>query len=70
VLPIGATAKDNDSRGFINPVFPTSGACLACHATVDAASHALVNTTSLGESCFVCHGPNGDYSVAKVHASN
>ena len=70
VLPIGATAKVNDTRGFINPVYPTSGACLGCHATVDAASHALVNTTVLGESCFVCHGPNGDYSVAKVHASN
>jgi OmcA/MtrC family decaheme c-type cytochrome len=70
VLPIGATAKINDTRGFINPVFPTTGACLGCHATVDAASHALVNTTSLGESCIVCHGPTADYSVAKVHASN
>lgn len=70
VLPIGATAKINDTRGFINPVYPTSGACLGCHASIDAASHALVNTTSLGESCSVCHGPNADYSVAKVHASN
>ena len=70
VLPIGASAKINDTRGYINPVYPTTGACLGCHASVDAASHALVNTTSLGESCSVCHGPNGDYSVAKVHASN
>jgi OmcA/MtrC family decaheme c-type cytochrome len=70
VLPIGATAMINDDRGFINPVYPTTGACLGCHATVDAASHALVNTTTLGESCSVCHGPSGDYSVAKVHASN
>jgi OmcA/MtrC family decaheme c-type cytochrome len=70
VMPIGATAMINDTRGFINPVHPTSGACLGCHATVDAASHALSNTTSLGEACSVCHGPNGDYSVAKVHASN
>jgi len=70
VMPIGATAQINDPRGYINPVNPTTGACLGCHATVDAASHALVNTSSLGESCSVCHGPNGDYSVAKVHASN
>ncbi|MDR3719499.1 MAG: OmcA/MtrC family decaheme c-type cytochrome [Bryobacteraceae bacterium] len=70
VMPIGATAQINDTRGFISPVHPTTGACLGCHATVDAASHALVNTSSLGESCSVCHGPNGDYSVAKVHASN
>ena len=70
VLPIGATAKINDTRGYINPVAPTTGACLGCHASVDAASHALVNTTTLGESCNVCHGPSADYSVAKVHASN
>ena len=70
VLPIGATAMINDTRGYINPVHPTTGACLGCHASIDAASHALVNTTTLGESCFVCHGPDGDYSVAKVHASN
>ena len=70
LLPIGATAKINDIRGFINPVFPTTGACLGCHASVDAASHALVNTSSLGESCFVCHSPTADFSVAKVHASN
>ncbi len=37
VLPIGATAKINDTRGYINPVFPTTGACLGCHASVDAA---------------------------------
>jgi OmcA/MtrC family decaheme c-type cytochrome len=70
VMPIGATAMINDTRGFISPVHPTTGACLGCHATVDAASHALSNTSTLGESCSVCHGPNGDYSVAKVHASN
>ncbi len=68
VLPIKAVAKINDTRGYINPVFPTSGACLGCHATIDAASHALVNTSTLGESCTVCHGPNADYSVTTVHA--
>ncbi len=70
VLPIGAVAQIKDTRGYINPVYPTTGACLGCHASVDAASHALVNTTTLGESCTVCHGPTGDFSVAKVHASN
>jgi hypothetical protein len=49
-------------------VKPTASACLGCHASRAAASHALAHTTTLGESCTVCHGPNATYSVNKVHA--
>ncbi|GIU75511.1 MAG: cytochrome c [Bryobacteraceae bacterium] len=57
-----------DPRGWLNPVQPTAAACLGCHASREAASHALAHTTTLGESCGVCHGPNATYSVNKVHA--
>lgn len=57
-----------DPRGWLTPAPVTSAACLACHNGKEAASHALANTTKLGESCGACHGPNGDFSVAKVHA--
>ncbi|MBS1829835.1 MAG: OmcA/MtrC family decaheme c-type cytochrome [Acidobacteria bacterium] len=47
---------------------PMSNACLSCHNTDTAKSHAAANTNQYGESCAVCHGPNSSYSVAKVHA--
>jgi OmcA/MtrC family decaheme c-type cytochrome len=58
----------NDSRGPINPVGPITSACTGCHVTTAAASHALANTTQLGESCAVCHGAASEFSVNKVHA--
>ena len=71
LLPIKAVASINDNRGYINPVAPTSGACLGCHASIDAAAHVASQTSSsLGESCIVCHGENGEFAVSKVHATN
>jgi OmcA/MtrC family decaheme c-type cytochrome len=68
-LPLSAGhANVNDPRGYINPVGPASAACLSCHVSIDAASHALLNTSRLGESCTVCHGSTSDFSVSKVHA--
>jgi OmcA/MtrC family decaheme c-type cytochrome len=58
----------NDTRGLINPVGTNSGACLGCHTTIAAASHALTNTSVLGEACGACHGANAEFSVTKVHA--
>lgn len=52
----------------INPMQPTTAACTACHATNTALAHAVANTTSLGESCSVCHGATGDFAVSKMHA--
>lgn len=59
----------NNPRDFINPTPPTTAACTACHTAKDASAHAAVMTSStLGESCGVCHGQNADFSVDKEHA--
>jgi len=57
-----------DPQGFINPVKPNSSACIGCHVTQETSSHALANTTELGESCTVCHGSDSVFSVDKFHA--
>jgi len=57
-----------DPQGFINPVKPNSSACIGCHVTAAASSHALANTTTIGESCTVCHSSGAAFSVDKVHA--
>lgn len=67
-VPVKATADIKDPRGLLNPVKPATGACTACHTSVDAASHALVNTSQLGESCGTCHGRGKSQDVGKVHA--
>ncbi len=67
-LPIAAVAQVVDPSGYIPLMGPTTAACLSCHDTKDAASHALSNVNAVGESCAACHGPDGDFSVDKVHA--
>ena len=68
-LPLSRTLSDvTDPSGYLNPVGPTAAACLACHDSIDAASHALVNTSALGESCAACHGQDKEFSVDRVHA--
>ncbi|MCS7024230.1 MAG: OmcA/MtrC family decaheme c-type cytochrome [Bryobacteraceae bacterium] len=68
-LPLPQTAmKVTNPRGLIDPVGPQAASCLSCHQSLDAASHALVNTSALGESCGACHGANSEFSVRKVHA--
>jgi hypothetical protein len=57
-----------DPQGPINPVKPVTSACTGCHVSIPAASHALVNTSALGESCDVCHSSTADFSVGKAHA--
>jgi OmcA/MtrC family decaheme c-type cytochrome len=57
-----------DPQGFINPVKPTSSACIGCHVSAAASSHALANTTSIGESCVVCHSSGAAFDVNKSHA--
>ncbi|MBI5281480.1 MAG: OmcA/MtrC family decaheme c-type cytochrome [Candidatus Solibacter usitatus] len=58
----------NDPKAPYTPVPPITNACLSCHNTPDVWSHAKANTTSLGESCTVCHGANAEFSVGRVHA--
>jgi len=57
-----------DPQGFINPVKPFTASCIGCHSSATASSHALSNTTSIGESCEVCHGPGSTFAVDKMHA--
>ncbi len=69
-VPVAAGLLDKtDPRGLLNPVKPATAACTGCHTSVDAASHALANTSPLGESCGACHGEGKTYSVSKVHAN-
>jgi OmcA/MtrC family decaheme c-type cytochrome len=56
-------------RDLITVKQPIQAACLACHTDRPPAAHAALNTSpQLGESCEVCHGPNADFSIDKVHA--
>jgi OmcA/MtrC family decaheme c-type cytochrome len=66
-LPTGLN-QVQDPQGPINPVQPVTSACTGCHVTIPAASHALSNTTDLGESCVICHGADSTFSVGAVHA--
>jgi OmcA/MtrC family decaheme c-type cytochrome len=65
-LPLGLN-QVTDPQGLLNPVGPITSACSGCHVTVDTASHALANTTKLGEGCTTCHGAGADFSVSKIH---
>jgi len=69
-LPLPATnAQVQNPRGYITPSGPATAACLSCHRSKAAASHALTMTSpALGESCDACHGPTSEFSVSKVHA--
>ena len=55
-------------RDLINPIQPTASACSGCHLDLATASHFLANTTSLGESCAVCHSSGAAFAVDQVHA--
>jgi OmcA/MtrC family decaheme c-type cytochrome len=68
-LPLRANLEPVvDPRGLLNPMAATTAACTACHTSIAAASHALANTTRLGESCAACHGPNAAFSLDRSHA--
>ncbi|MBZ5596659.1 MAG: OmcA/MtrC family decaheme c-type cytochrome [Acidobacteriia bacterium] len=68
-LPLGDNLLNvTTPRGYINPTPPTMAACVACHTDKTAASHAVANTTQLGEACVVCHGPDAQFSIDKIHA--
>jgi OmcA/MtrC family decaheme c-type cytochrome len=66
---VGAVAPVATPANLIAPITaPIGAACLACHDTPAAASHALANTNSLGESCIACHGTGTQFAVDTVHA--
>ena len=66
-LPLGKNPVV-DPQGWINPVQAIAGACSGCHTSESESSHFLANTTSLGESCTVCHSSGAAYAVDQVHA--
>jgi OmcA/MtrC family decaheme c-type cytochrome len=65
---VGAVAAVASPGGFTATTPPISAACQGCHDDKATASHALANTTSLGESCEACHGMNMQFAVDAVHA--
>jgi OmcA/MtrC family decaheme c-type cytochrome len=67
VESVGAVAPVASPGGFLASTPPIAAACQGCHDDRATASHALANTTSLGESCAVCHGVNGQFSVDSAH---
>ena len=67
ILPTGKNPV-TDPQGPINPILPVASACTGCHVQIPTASHVLANSTTLGESCAVCHSSDDSFSVGKVHA--
>jgi len=66
-LPLGLNPVI-DPQGPINPIQPIASACTGCHVDIPSASHALTNTSTLGEACTVCHSSGAEFAVDKVHA--
>jgi OmcA/MtrC family decaheme c-type cytochrome len=64
---IGAKALVASPGGFTKTTPPISAACQGCHDDIATASHALANTTILGESCDACHKAGEPASVDRVH---
>ena len=64
----GGVIDVKDPQGYINPAKPVSAACIGCHVSAAASSHMLANTTSIGESCGVCHATGATFAVDKSHA--
>ena len=69
-LPLAAGILPTTApRDLFNPAPPTTSACLSCHTSLSAAAHADLNISDrFGEACAVCHGPEADFSVDRVHA--
>lgn len=65
---VGAVAMVASPGGFMPQTAPISAACQGCHDDKATASHALANTSALGESCATCHGQDAEFAVEKVHA--
>jgi len=52
----------------VEPIRRWAVVCGACHDSTDAQAHISVQTDALGnESCAVCHGPDKELNVERVH---
>jgi len=65
---VGERLNVKTPNGLLKELGPATAACTSCHTSRDALSHALANTSAIGESCGACHGANSEFSVSKVHA--
>jgi formylmethanofuran dehydrogenase subunit E len=66
-LPEGALPTHSPAAA-IPDMEPITATCLSCHDGDSSVSHALANTSELGESCATCHGDGKSASVDRVHA--
>ncbi|HML15786.1 MAG TPA: OmcA/MtrC family decaheme c-type cytochrome [Bryobacteraceae bacterium] len=66
-LALSGLNQVTDPQGWINPNGPFSDACSGCHVSEAEAAHFLAGTTSLGESCTVCHGTGAQFAVDSMH---
>ncbi|OGO37710.1 MAG: hypothetical protein A2147_00705 [Chloroflexi bacterium RBG_16_57_8] len=67
-LPLPETnASVTAPREFYSPLGPAAAACLGCHDSKAASTHASTQTTNFGEACATCHGQGRDFGVGKVH---
>jgi len=64
---VGAKAMVASTGAFLKSTAPIAAACQGCHDDQATASHALANTTALGESCNACHAAGKEFSVDRVH---
>jgi len=64
---VGAKALVASPGSFTPTTPPISAACQGCHDDMATASHALANTTAIGESCAACHKAGEEFSVDRVH---
>jgi OmcA/MtrC family decaheme c-type cytochrome len=48
-------------------ILPITDACLTCHDSPVAATHAQINTLGVVETCEVCHGEGSIAAVSAVH---
>src|SRR5450759_4732394 len=56
-------------RDYLTTQGPATAACLSCHTTKAAASHAATMTSpTLGEACDACHGPTADAPADHLHS--
>ena len=64
---VGAKAAVASPGSYTATTPPISAACQGCHDDMATASHALSNTTAIGESCTACHKSGAAFSVDRVH---
>jgi OmcA/MtrC family decaheme c-type cytochrome len=78
-MQIGPATPSPDGKlpvaagGLTATVGPITAACISCHDTRDAHTHARVmtetppGTTTPVESCRVCHGESAEFAVSRMH---